>query len=273
MKRILSFTLYFLLFTISISFAKVNNCIECHKQLEDRLKMPVKEFVEDVHKKIGLTCVSCHGGNADTDDFSEAKSEKYGFVGKPSPVQVPKFCGKCHSNVDYMKNYNPSLPVDQEEKYFTSHHGTLLKKGDEKVATCVSCHVPHKILPAIDPRSSVFKKNIPYTCKRCHSDKKLMANYKLPTDQFDSYVKSVHGVSVLEKNDFAAPTCNTCHGNHGAIPPQVGSIKYVCGMCHQNNLKLFLGGGRSWSVCVRSVARLPNFIIKKISARGKIKNC
>ena len=33
-------------------------------------------------------------------------------------------------------------------------------------------------------------------------------------------------------NDLSAPTCNDCHGNHGAAPPGVGSIVNVCGTCH-----------------------------------------
>ncbi len=36
-----------------------------------------------------------------------------------------------------------------------------------------------------------------------------------------------------------APTCNNCHGNHGAAPPEVRSIQEVCGVCHVNNQTLF----------------------------------
>ena len=31
---------------------------------------------------------------------------------------------------------------------------------------------------------------------------------------------------------MSAPTCNDCHGNHGATPPGVGSVANVCGTCH-----------------------------------------
>ena len=38
---------------------------------------------------------------------------------------------------------------------------------------------------------------------------------------------------ALEKRgDLSAPTCASCHGNHGATPPQVSSIANVCGTCH-----------------------------------------
>jgi hypothetical protein len=36
---------------------------------------------------------------------------------------------------------------------------------------------------------------------------------------------NVHG-------DLSAPTCATCHGNHGAAPPGVDSVEQVCGNCH-----------------------------------------
>jgi predicted CXXCH cytochrome family protein len=36
----------------------------------------------------------------------------------------------------------------------------------------------------------------------------------------------------VTQNDMAAPTCNDCHGNHGAAPPGVGSLTTVCGTCH-----------------------------------------
>jgi predicted CXXCH cytochrome family protein len=65
-----------------------------------------------------------------------------------------------------------------------------------------------------------------------------MAGYKLPdgsplpTTQLADYQKSVHYAALTKGNDLSAPTCNDCHGNHGAVPPGVGSIANVCGTCH-----------------------------------------
>ncbi|MCK5086982.1 MAG: hypothetical protein KAQ90_05650, partial [Melioribacteraceae bacterium] len=36
-----------------------------------------------------------------------------------------------------------------------------------------------------------------------------------------------------------APSCNDCHGNHGAMPPGVESVSHVCGTCHVNNMDYF----------------------------------
>jgi predicted CXXCH cytochrome family protein len=41
------------------------------------------------------------------------------------------------------------------------------------------------------------------------------------------------------KKDMSAPVCNSCHGNHGAAPPDVKSIAFVCRQCHPSAGDLF----------------------------------
>ncbi|MBI5241670.1 MAG: cytochrome c3 family protein [Elusimicrobia bacterium] len=216
-----------------------NQCIVCHAALEAKHKAVLRSFQQDIHNQKGLSCHSCHGGDPSKADMGEAMSPEAGFVGAPKPAEVPAFCGKCHSQARLMKRYNPSVPVDQEEKYWTSRHGERLKAGDEKVATCASCHTAHSILPPKDPRSTVYAKNVPATCGACHSDAKRMKGYGLPTDQAAKYSGSVHGKALLERGDSAAPACNSCHGNHGATPPGVADISLTCGQCHAGNMELF----------------------------------
>jgi len=88
-------------------------------------------------------------------------------------------------------------------------------------------------------KSAVHATNLPATCASCHNDAEHMKGYKIPTDQHEKFVKSVHGVALLQKRDLAAPACNDCHGNHGATPPGVESISKVCGTCHALNADLF----------------------------------
>jgi predicted CXXCH cytochrome family protein len=45
----------------------------------------------------------------------------------------------------------------------------------------------------------------------------------------------------MEQGDLSAATCNNCHGNHGAVPPQVDSVANACGACHGKVAKLFEG--------------------------------
>jgi hypothetical protein len=140
-----------------------------------------------------------------------------------------------------MRTQNPLLPVDQWEKYRTSVHGKLLAQGETKVAYCASCHGAHGILPVNDANSPVYAVNVATTCAHCHADPAYMRDFGIPTDQYEKYVRSVHGKALLEKNDVrGAPTCNDCHGNHGAAPPAVDEVSNVCGTCHSHNAELFL---------------------------------
>ena len=43
----------------------------------------------------------------------------------------------------------------------------------------------------------------------------------------------------MKKGDLGAPSCNNCHGNHGAVPPAIGSVANACGTCHGKIAELF----------------------------------
>ena len=176
-------------------------------------------------------CTSCHGAHGIL-PRSNRKSPVH-------PANVPTTCARCHSNAGYMTAYDPSMPVDQFQKYRSSVHGKLNQRGDSKVAECASCHGSHDILAAKDVRSKVYPINLPATCGSCHADAVYMRGYGIGTDQLKEYSKSVHGVALLQKHDIGAPACNDCHGNHGAVPPGVESISKVCGSCHALNADLF----------------------------------
>jgi len=163
-----------------------------------------------------------------------------GYIGKPTLTQVIEVCGRCHSDAGFMRQYNPSLRVDQVTEYYTSVHGRRLKElKDPKVATCASCHIPHSIRPPSDSRSSVYPLRVADTCGSCHANAEYMAPYKIPTDQLAKYKKSVHWKMMTSKGDLSAPTCNDCHGNHGAAPPGISWVGNVCGQCHPVNAELF----------------------------------
>lgn len=220
-------------------------CVTCHANPE-RMKgygstLPTNQWEllqTSVHGKLSITakehiaqCTTCHNA--------------HGIVSVKSPVSpvhalnVVRTCAKCHSDASYMRTYNPSLPVDQLEKYRTSVHGKRNAKGDPNVAECVSCHGSHDIRSAKDVKSKVYATNIPQTCATCHSNAEYMKPYRIPTNQYDQFVSSVHGQALLVKKDVGAPACNSCHGNHGATPPGVSSISKVCGTCHALNADLF----------------------------------
>lgn len=213
---------------------KIDQCFKCHQENHN---LPKDYSDNDIHNK--LMCSSCHGGDPQSDDISVAMDPEKGFVGVPTKSEIPKFCGKCHSNINIMRVYQPRIATDQVSQYFTSVHGKKLQSGDKNVAECASCHSAHNILAVKDPRSTVYKFNVPSTCNKCHGDANLMRQYKIPHNQLSEYTKSVHGIALFEKKDVGAPACNDCHGNHGATPPGVTSIARVCGACHVKNMEYF----------------------------------
>jgi Cytochrome c3/Doubled CXXCH motif (Paired_CXXCH_1) len=215
-------------------------CIKCHSKGMKRIAAPVSLYRKDIHFSVKLGCNDCHGGDPSNQRWHGPKNPAKGFYGKPTPLEIPALCNHCHGNTEYMRSFNPSLPVDQLEKYRTSRHGQLLlNKKDPKVATCVSCHSVHDIRSPSEPASTVYPTNLPNTCARCHSDTELMAAYGISTSQYDDFKASVHGAALLERGDVGAPACNDCHGNHGAFPPEVNSISHVCGLCHVANANLY----------------------------------
>jgi predicted CXXCH cytochrome family protein len=222
-----------------------NSCIACHATLPDpRLSRPAALFAgQDVHRTQGFLCIDCHGGNPTSADKLRAhdvagRESAMSFRGKPAGQAVIATCARCHSDAELMRTYAPKQRVDQATEYAASVHGKRLASGDAKVATCASCHGAHGVRLVNDAQSPVFASNVANTCAVCHADAGRMAGYKkddgsdLPTNQFAEYQKSVHYAALTKGGDLSAPTCNDCHGNHGAAPPGVGSIANVCGTCH-----------------------------------------
>jgi hypothetical protein len=219
--------------------ATSNSCESCHIALsEPRLSKPATAFGQpDVHRDNGFGCVDCHGGSASAVDRAAAHDAGRGFKGKPAGQAIIATCARCHSDAAFMRRYAPRQRVDQAAEYATSVHGKRLAAGDTRVATCVSCHGAHGIRLVNDAKSPVFPTTVATTCAACHADASRMSGYTLgtkplPTNQLAEYQRSVHYLALTKGNDLSAPTCNDCHGNHGAAPPGAGSVINVCGTCH-----------------------------------------
>jgi len=255
--RIATIAAAVILFALFAGVAKAapqkTSCVACHvgsDMFDAAAKAKLAHFNDDVHAQVGLSCHNCHGGNPDPklSEDPSAMDPAYKpapFVGKPARAAIPDFCGKCHASAPFMKQYNPSARVDVVAEYRTSKHGQQLAGGDANVATCTDCHGVHGILRHTNPKSRVYPTHVAETCAACHSDAKRMAAYKddfgrpLPVDQYARWRGSVHANAMFVKGDITAPTCNTCHGNHGATPPGVESVSFVCGNCHAREAELF----------------------------------
>ena len=198
-------------------------CVACHADKRTA-------FVQGVHAERGIRCHHCHGGNPAAIVLPAAHRGR--FVGAPGKVATVALCGSCHSDPNRMRQFG--LPTGQVAEFRTSRHGRLLlEQHDLNAPTCSDCHDAHTILRPDDARSSVYPTNIPATCAHCHENVRLMPQYGLPTDQVELFRRSAHGVALLQKQNFAAPTCLGCHGSHSALPPTVTEIANVCSRCHR----------------------------------------
>ncbi len=164
------------------------NCGACHGEAE-------KEYAQSVHAKVTIEgvkgaagCYDCHGTH-DILPSDNPKSMTY-FS------NIEKTCDRCHANVKFVREHALGPGPTPEELFKGSIHR---KSGN---VTCTSCHGSHNLRSIIDPKSSVFRPNIPETCGSCHPQ---------ITKEF---TESIHGV-LAARGRSDAPTCTTCHGIHG----------------------------------------------------------
>jgi cytochrome b6 len=225
--------------------AEPDACVSCHAALAEdvpELGAPAVAWWDDVHNARGLSCAACHGGDpspALAGDAKASMSPARGFVARPARWRLADLCARCHADAAYMKTFNPAARVDQLAEYRTSTHGIRNAAGDAKVATCTDCHGAHGILPVTSPRSPAFPTNVPVTCGRCHADPAVVPPRGPAPNPVDGWNRSVHAEALLKRGDLGAPACNDCHGNHGAVPPGVTSLAFVCGHCHEREATLF----------------------------------
>jgi hypothetical protein len=198
-------------------------CIVCHADQRQGM-------ILGVHAERGVRCVDCHGGDASARALPAAHRGR--FMSGQDKVATAQMCGSCHSDPNRMRQYG--LPTGELAEFRTSRHGELLlNQHDTNAPTCTDCHGTHVIYPPDDARSNVYPSNIPGTCAHCHANQQLMARYRIPTNQFEQFRSSAHGVALFQKQNFATPTCVGCHGAHSALPPTVTEVASVCGRCHQ----------------------------------------
>jgi Cytochrome c3 len=218
--------------------ASSTGCVDCHSKVDNKQAGIADDWRASIHAKEGVGCADCHGGDPTSDEITVGMAQAGGFQGVPNRDDTVGLCGSCHANAERMRPYQ--VATDQYSKYFSSVHGQrLLTAGDDRVAICTDCHGSHGVKPASDPTAAVYPLNVPALCASCHADATKMESYGIPTDQYDLYKVSVHGVQLLEAQDLRAPTCASCHGSHAAKPPRSDEVVAVCGNCHTATQALY----------------------------------
>jgi cytochrome b subunit of formate dehydrogenase len=215
--------------------AKVE-CATCHADEAAAYKTSVHGQAAAAGNQQVATCTSCHGSPHEIVPVSDPAS----------PVahqNIPSTCGTCHSQKFVMEsNGMSSAPF---YSYQQSVHGKAVAAGSDKAAVCTDCHGSHAILSAANPKSSIFKFNVPNTCAKCHEQVKT------------EYMGSIHGQAIA-RGISQAPVCTDCHGIHGIkAPTDPASSVYAqnlarvtCARCHEGvrlSQDFGIAGGRASS--------------------------
>jgi cytochrome b subunit of formate dehydrogenase len=198
--------------------AKVS-CAQCHADQQaayDRSYHAKAIKAGDVQ---AATCVNCHGSPHELLPASDPKS-------RVNHANIPATCGACHGQKFVMaaSGHSAQVFVSYEE----SVHGKAVAAGSEKAAVCTDCHGSHEILAASDPKSPIFKFNVPATCAKCHDNVE------------EQFAQSIHGQAIAHGN-WQAPVCTDCHGIHSikahldanSSVSAANLSQVTCARCHE----------------------------------------
>lgn len=207
-----------------------DDCLGCHDDpaltklgpdgKERSLRVDPKAFAASIHA--AERCTSCH------DDILEAPHPD-GFRAKAVE------CSKCHRL--------------ETEIYLGSDHGKAVHQGVGEAASCKDCHgASHTMLGSRNAASPVNRVNVPATCARCHGNTEEMKKRGLrQQDPVGTYMASVHGIALTQRNVTNAAVCTDCHGSHDlhrSTNPEsklfFKNVPGTCGKCHENVERTYL---------------------------------
>jgi predicted CXXCH cytochrome family protein len=179
-----------------------NPCVTCHDDALKQVNQSAhRDPTGDAHLR--APCWACHGAH-DVRKPSDPKSTL-------APINVASRCLACHNRRDYLIGV---------------HGQGIQLAGLDFAATCVSCHGGHNILAPSEAGSFVARRNISFTCGKCHGRVS------------ETYRKSVHGAALTEHDNPDVPTCVDCHRAHATVDPLLPEFRItspeICGRCHRN---------------------------------------
>jgi len=195
------------------------SCATCHAEEQAAYEKSFHGKAVQAGNTNAATCLDCHGSPHELLPASDPKS-------RVAHVNIPATCGSCHGQQFVMEK--DGLSVQMVASYQQSVHGHAVANGSEKAAVCTDCHGAHDILDAKDPKSPIFKFNVPLTCGKCHQQ--ISAEFQ----------QSIHGTAVAQGN-WQAPVCTDCHGIHSikahtdpSSPVSAQNVaQATCARCHE----------------------------------------
>jgi len=198
------------------------SCGQCHSEMKEKYLLS-EHFQAFKEGMLGApNCLHCH-----KNPVARVHTNEDSVTVK---ISQEKLCLSCHlDSPEVRKRTAPSAGfITMYEK---SVHGSALNSGNPEAANCVDCHGSHEVLKSTS-NSPTAKKNIPYTCGKCHGE------------ITKEYLESIHG-TALKKGVKETPSCTDCHGEHNILkhddpksPVAFQNLsRQVCSPCH-SSLKL-----------------------------------
>ena len=194
-------------------------CAQCHAEQQAAYDQSFHAQARNKGAKQAATCVDCHGSPHELLPAFDPNS-------RVNHANIAATCGACHGQKFVMEAVGES--TQPFLSYTQSVHGRAVAAGSEKAAVCTDCHGSHQILAASDPKSSIFKFNVPATCAKCHKDVQ------------QTFLQSIHGQAIA-KGNWQAPVCTDCHGIHSIkahLDPDSSVAaqnlaRVTCARCHE----------------------------------------
>lgn len=192
-------------------------CETCHQPVVQRWQAGIHGTLAAQGVTEAPRCKDCHGA-------AHAVLSQNDAGAPTSRTKMAETCARCHADQTLIAKRR--IPIPQAyQLYRKSVHGRAVAEG-KAAATCNHCHASHDIRPKSDPKSLVYRGNVPTTCGQCHKTESKI------------FLESVHGVAV-QRGNFRSPVCNDCHGEHAVAATQdptsrvsVAQVTKTCASCH-----------------------------------------
>ncbi len=216
---------YLIIFVLAALFAVFiipnvladNSCLNCHEKLS-AFNETEQQFNEIRVKHLArdIACsVECHVSTLEK--FAKNNFEQWT---KSKHAMFNVTCDNCHGG-------NPGSDVKE-----TAHTG---------------------IRRSSDSNSTVFYRNVPETCGKCHSE------------ELNQFRNSLHYQRLKALRQ--APTCDTCHSPHEfKIVLNSSELHNLCSTCHNTDMKIAPDVPDTAVTVLGNAGKLKNEIIKAQSA-------
>lgn len=192
------------------------HCASCHAnaKMMTPYNLPIDQFalyqISEHGQKLAegdeevAVCTDCHGSH-EIRSAHDPESPAYAS-------NVPKTCGRCHSDEALMKSYG--LPSETIEQFRGSVHGkALLEQANLNAPNCARCHGVHGATP---PGVGDVGK----VCGQCHASAR------------EYYEGGVHKEAMDAAQILG---CASCHGHHLIEPAGSELASQVCQDCHDSD--------------------------------------